>query len=290
MLDSMFTPVFASFFLLFIGACADKSGQSQVDKMVEEPKTYQLVWSDEFDYSGRPDSTKWTYEQGFVRNEELQWYQPDNVFCENGLLVVEGRKETIPNPNYKPGSTDWMENRKEATFTSASVTTKGLHSWRYGRFEIKAKIKAQDGLWPAIWSLGSNHEWPAGGEIDIMEYYNGYILANAAWAGAQRWPALWDDFRKPVTSFNDPEWADKFHIWKMDWTYDSIKIYVDDELLNTISLDKTINQRGSVSNPFRETSQFLILNLAIGGTAGGDPSDTPFPSRYEIEYVRVYQK
>lgn len=272
-------------------SCASKSNVAAPKPEKEEPanEEYVLVWSDEFDYEGRPDRDKWTYENGFVRNRELQWYQPENAFCENGLLVIEGRRDTIPNPNYNPESGDWKTNRKEALFTSASVTTKDLHSWKYGRFEIKAKIKTQDGLWPAIWTLGLGHEWPSGGEIDIMEYYRGDILANAAWAGTQRWQAVWDSSKKPVASFGDPNWSDQFHVWRMDWTPEFIKLYVDDELLNTIELAKTINGRGNVGNPFRTTSHFLLLNLAIGGTNGGNPSDTPFPSRYEIDYVRVYQ-
>jgi beta-glucanase (GH16 family) len=219
----------------------------------------------------------------------LQWYQPLNAFCENGLLVIEGHRDTIPNPNYDINSNQWRLKREDAFFTSASVTTRGLLDWRYGIFEIKARIVTQEGLWPAIWTLGTGHEWPTGGEIDIMEYYGGNILANAAWAGEARWTAIWDSFKKPVESFNDPEWSDKFHIWRMEWTAQSIKIYLDDFLMNTIPLDQTINKRGDVLNPFRDTAQYLLLNPAIGGTAGGDTSDTAFPSRYEIDYVRVYQ-
>jgi beta-glucanase (GH16 family) len=209
---------------------------------------------------------------------------------ENGLLIIEGRRDTLLNDNYEEGSNDWREKRKEAYYTSACVTTKDLAQWRYGIFEIKARIKTEEGLWPAIWTLGLGHEWPSGGEIDIMEFYDGKILANAAWAGANRWQAIWDGARKPVSSFNDPDWSDKFHVWKMEWTTNHIKLYLDDQLLNSISLNETINKRGEVSNPFRETQHFLLLNLAIGGTAGGDPSATEFPSRYEIDYVRIYQK
>ncbi len=250
--------------------------------------SYVLVWSDDFEIDGPPDPAKWTYENGFVRNKELQWYRPENAFCENGLLVIEGRRETFSNPNYSPGSENWKENRKEAAYTSASVTTKGLHAWKYGRFEIKAKIKTQPGLWPAIWTLGANQPWPEGGEIDIMEYYDHSILANAAWAGAEPYSAIWDDSKRPMAHFGEDDWSEQFHIWRMDWDETSIKLFLDDELLNTIALSKTINKRGAIMNPFK-IPHFLILNLAIGGKAGGDPSNTPFPSRYEIDYVRVYQ-
>ena len=121
-----------------------------------------------------------------------------------------------------------------------------------------------------------------------MEYYDHSILANAAWADTQQWKAIWDNSKWPMSHFNDPDWSDRFHIWRMDWDENTIKLYLDEELLNTVELSKTINKRGNVSNPFK-IPHFLILNLAIGGTAGGDPSNTSFPSRYEIDYVKIYQ-
>ena len=281
--------VYAFILTLYFGQLCCKAGQSSVLPEVQDSEGYQLVWSDEFTNPGKPDPAKWTYELGFVRNRELQWYQPENAFCENGMLVIEARQDTIQNPNYEPSHTSWRKNRKNALYSSASITTRGLHAWTYGKFEIKARIKTQNGLWPAIWTIGQDRPWPFGGEIDIMEYYGGNILANAAWAGKNQNQVIWDDMRLPVSSFNDPDWDTKFHIWEMVWTKNSIKIYMDDQLLNTIELEKTINRRGQPINPFM-APHFLILNLAIGGNAGGDPSDTPFPSRYEIDYVRIYQK
>jgi beta-glucanase (GH16 family) len=251
---------------------------------------YRLVWSDEFNVDGRPDPKKWTYEHGFVRNNELQWYQKENAFCKDGRLVIEGRRERKANPNYKKGAGGWKQSRKFIEYTSSCLITKGLASWKYGRFEIKARIKTQNGLWPAIWFLGVEGEWPSNGEIDLMEFYGGKILANACWGTKARWKAKWDDFKKPVKSFGDPKWDEKFHVWRMDWDEKSIKLYVDDLLLNTIDVTKTINptDRGP-KNPFRQ-KHYMLINLAIGGKAGGDPSKTKFPTRYEIEYVRVYQK
>jgi beta-glucanase (GH16 family) len=93
-----------------------------------------------------------------------------------------------------------------------------------------------------------------------------------------------------VKSFNDPKWDEKFHIWRMDWDEKAIKLYLDNELLNTIDLTKTLNPKGQkIRNPFHQ-KHYLLLNLAIGGNAGGDPSKTEFPSKYEIDYVRVYQQ
>ena len=152
------------------------------------------------------------------------------------------------------------------------------------------------GAWPAIWTLGSSAEWPLCGEIDILEYYQikgaPHILANAAWGTDERYVAKWNSKAIPFTHFTDkdPAWADKFHIWRMDWDETAIKIYLDDELLNEILLSETVNGTiGKGTNPFR-MPQYLLLNLALGGINGGEIDDKGIPMRYEIDYVRVYQK
>lgn len=248
---------------------------------------WKLVFADEFNTDGRPNPNNWTYEHGFVRNRELQWYQPDNAFCENGWLIIEGRREKKPNPNYRPQSRRWQHNREYAEYTSACLLTRGLHDWLYGRFEIRAKIDARPGLWPAIWTLGSARPWPGCGEIDLMEYYNDRLLANACWSDGTPKPA-WDTVKKPLAEFGSSEWAAKPHIWRMDWDPEAIRLYVDDILLNTIEIEKTIHPESGIT-PFHEP-HYLLLNLAIGGTQGGDPTQTTFPTQYKIDYVRVYQK
>lgn len=250
---------------------------------------YRLVWSDEFEKDGRPNPANWVFEEGFVRNRELQWYQPQNAFCEGGVLIIEGRKERAPNPNYEKGSKDWKKAREYIDYTSACVTTQGRHSWQFGRFEIKARIKSSAGLWPAIWTLGVEGEWPNNGEVDILECYKGQIIANACWGTDKPYTPKWDGSSRPLASFKDPQWEEKFHIWRMDWDEKEIKLYVDNILLNTIDLTKTLNPKGKPKNPFLQP-HFLLLNLAIGGDAAGDPKGTKFPSRYEVDYVRIYQK
>jgi len=259
----------------------------------------RLVWSDEFDTDGSP-SKDWTYEQGFQRNQEAQWYQRQNAFVKDGCLVIEGRREHRRNPNYMAGSNDWRTNREFIEYTSSSLTTRLSQQFLYGRFEIRAKIPTATGAWPAIWLLGNKWEWPQNGEIDIMEYYikNGKpsILANACWGSGQRWNAVWDSEAIPFTHFTDkdPEWADKFHVWRMDWDEHYIRIYLDDELLNEIDLSKTQNggYGGNRENPFANRvsgfKHYLLLNLALGGN-GGEPDISQFPLRYYIDYVRVYQ-
>ena len=251
-----------------------------------------LVWHDEFNTDGRPDSSVWSYETGFVRNKELQWYQAANAYCKNGLLVIEGRKEKVKSPHYQEGSEDWRLQREYADYTSACIITRGTHQWQYGRFEIRARIDTSVGAWPAIWTLGIKRPWPSNGEIDLMEFYriNGVptILANTAWGSDKPHTAKWNSIKTPLSGFmqNDPDWPKKFHIWRMDWSRDSITLYLDNRLLNTTLLSETLNADGF--NPFQQP-HYLLLNLALGAN-GGEPVTQHLPVRYEVDYVRVYQK
>jgi beta-glucanase (GH16 family) len=257
-----------------------------------ERKGMSLVWNDEFNISGKPDTSVWRYEKGFVRNQELQWYQSENANCQNGLLIIEGRKENFKNPGYAPGSTNWKTNREYVEYSSSSIQTRGKKQFQFGRFEIRARIDTACGSWPAIWTLGITKPWPSNGEIDIMEFYRikgvPTILANFAWGTDKRNIGKWDDLKKPLSDFteNDPDWTKKFHVWRMDWTKDSISIYIDDKLLNSVLMSETINPDGF--NPFLQP-HYILLNLALGGN-GGDPSKSKFPIKYEVDYVRVYQE
>lgn len=263
---------------------------AQQIKSVAKPDTaWRLVWSDEFNGTGAPNPKNWTFENGFVRNHENQWYQSQNARCENGFLIIEGRREQRANPTYQPNSTNWKTNRLTIDYTAASLKTEGLHSWQYGRFEMRGRIDISAGLWPAFWTLGVSGEWPRNGEIDIMEYYRNMLLANFAWATPKQYVAEWRSTKKPIDSFSDPDWSKKFHVWRMDWDETAIRLYIDDSLLNEVFLRETINQDGTGSNPFQQP-HYILLNMAIGGDNGGDPSTTSFPNRFEVDYVRVYQR
>jgi beta-glucanase (GH16 family) len=283
-----------SVLLFIISSCSIKTLNATTnDKSKEIFKGYKLIWSDEFDKPGKPDSLKWNFEHGFVRNEEDQFYTNRNAYIKKGLLIIEGRKEKVFNPEYKAGTYNWRHSREFAYYTSASINTRDIFSFQYGILEVKARIDTSMGLWPAIWTLGVSKEWPSCGEIDVMESYptDGihYILANTAWGTNRRWNAKWNTSKIPLTHFlaKNSEWPSQFHVWRMVWNEHFIRLYLDEELLNETNLDDTFNPDGF--NPFRQP-HYILLNLAIGGQNGGDPTYTNFPTHYEVDYVRVYQK
>ena len=265
--------------------------------VVNQYEGYTLVWQDEFDKDGRPDE-RWDYEQGFVRNKELQWYQADNASVKDGVLIIEGRKETVQNPFYQEGSQAWQRARKEAHYTASSVTTRKSFHFRYGRVEVRAKIPTASGSWPAIWLLGNRWSWPECGEIDMLEYYIAKgvpsILANACWGSERKFTPIWDSAVIPLTHFTDKDadWTKKFHVWRMDWDEHFIKLYLDEELMNTIDLSQTRNRDEMGMNPFSNNVEgfgmYILLNLALGEN-GGTPDDSQFPMQYLVDYVRVYQ-
>ncbi len=278
---------------------AQKADDYKPTNEVRQYEGYTLVWQDEFDKDGRPDE-RWDYEQGFVRNRELQWYQPQNASVKNGVLVIEGRREVVKNPLYEEGSNDWRRGRKQAEYTASSLTTRKSFHFKYGRVEVRAKIPTASGSWPAIWLLGNQWGWPSCGEIDMMEYYIAKgvpsILANACWDSARRNAPAWDTVIAPLTHFTDKDadWTAKFHTWRMDWDELFIRLYLDDELMNTVDLSKTTNGsgRGRGENPFsnniEDFGMYILLNLALGEN-GGTPDDSQFPLQYLVDYVRVYK-
>lgn len=249
---------------------------------------WKLIWSDEFNQDGRPDPAKWDYEQGFVRNKELQWYQPENATIAGSLLVIEARREIRPNPRHKPESDDWREQRPEITITSACLISKGRFTFTYGKAEARIRIDARPGSWPAFWTLSANtggFEGPDFGEVDIMEYYNDNILANVFYR--QGGKVVGPIVNHPLAKLGGQAWAKEFHIYTMEWDAERITIAVDGWVLNTFKVSD--DDEPGENNGFR-IPHYLLLNQAIGGTMGGDPTHTEFPVRLEVDWVRVYQK
>jgi beta-glucanase (GH16 family) len=289
------TPFFTPALCLFLVLNSHAQGINPFQPDASSPQNIKgmtLVWNDEFNANGLPNPGSWNFENGFVRNEELQWYQPDNAVCKDGVLLIEARKEQVKNPLFDPKSNEWRQKREYADITSSSLTTRGLYEFRFGRVEVRARIDTTLGSWPAIWLLGREGQWPSNGEIDMLEFYRkdnkAILLANVAWGTDKQYVAKWDTGIKPLSDFlsNDQHWVEKFHTWRMDWDENSINLYLDDVLFNSTSLSETIN--ADRSNPFVNPA-YLLLNLAVGSN-GGDPSTSTFPITYEVDYVRVYQK
>ena len=238
---------------------------------------WKLVWSDEFNYQGLPDPAKWGYEVGFVRNHESQYYTKarlENARVENGMLVIEGRKE-----HFTPPGHDAVE------YTSASLTTLGLEAVQYGRIEMRAKLPQGKGMWPAFWTLGTNITeigWPRCGEDDIMEFVGkdtNHIYGTLHFARNGEHAS--DGGKLELASPYDD-----FHLYAVEWSPERIDFFVDDHKYHSVDLEKA-GQGGE--NPFRKP-HYLLLNLALGGDWGGPIDDAMLPQKYLVDYVRVYRK
>lgn len=237
---------------------------------------WQLVWSDEFNESGLPNAQWWDFEEGYLRNNELQYYTKErleNCRQENGNLIIEARRDNI----------------EGHSITSASLTSRRSASWTYGRFEVRAQLAAGRGTWPAIWMLGDNISevgWPHCGEIDIMEFVgfdpetiHGTVhttaynhIQNTEVGGSI-------DFQDLTTNM---------HTYVVEWEPEEIRFYVDEQLYFTFENDGTQND---ATWPFHRP-QHLKLNLAIGGDWGGAQGvdSSIYPTTFLIDYVRVYQR
>jgi beta-glucanase (GH16 family) len=250
------------------------------------PGDWNLVWSDEFACGSTetaPNPANWGYEIGYVRNKEWQYYTNElkNAYCQNGSLHIEAHKDspgTYPVGSYAG---------QDGSISSASLISKGLVARKYGWLEMRARIDTGWGSWPAFWTLGVNGDWPDCGEADIMEYYQGKLLFNTAWwkKGDRRWTARWDSVTENLSAL-PAGWADAFHIWAMEWTATEVRLYLDGFLYNT--WDPSLDSGDGSIQGFQQP-HYIILNQAIGGTAGGDASGLSYPTHYEIDWVRWYE-
>tara|TARA_B100000953_G_scaffold250521_1_gene213139 strand:+ start:6294 stop:7082 length:789 start_codon:yes stop_codon:yes gene_type:complete len=247
----------------------------------------QLVWQDEFDHSGKPDPKKWSYETGFIRNLEAQYYtsRKKNVRVRNGKLIITARNEYYQNPDYDPEIKDYRMNTPETNYTSGSIHTSGKFDFKYGRIDVRASLPKAAGSWPAIWMLGSNFEdvvYPEAGEIDIMEHVGknqGEIHGSVHYANEEN-----EIVSKTDTTFV-PNASEEFHVYSVDWNRDRIEFLVDNMVYHTFE----ISDAGSRNNPFRKPF-FILINLALGGKWAGEIDDSKFPQKFLIDYVRVYQQ
>jgi len=250
-----------SVLLLLFSAAATCAGQ------------WELVWSDEFNVTGMPDPNKWDYEEGYIRNKELQYYtkaRPANARIEDGFLVIETRKDTF----------------EGHPITSASLHTRRKASWCYGRIEVRAKLPTGQGMWPAIWMLGVNRDigWPACGEIDIMENVGFDPLTIHANVHTKAYNHVLGTNKGDKIKVTEP--SKHFHVYAIEWFADHIDFFVDKTKYFTFRNEGTGNDVWPFGKP-----HYLILNAAYGGSWGGQKGtdDTILPQKYFIDYVRVYK-
>jgi beta-glucanase (GH16 family) len=244
---------------------------------------WKLTWHDEFNQKkGKaPDPTKWVHETGGYGwgNEELEYYTDriENSFVRNGKLVITARREGITGPD-----------GIKRDYTSARLHTKGKFVQAYGRFEARIRIPYGQGIWPAFWLLGGNIDavgWSNCGEIDIMENIG---KEPAMIHGTVHGPGFFgaNGIGAP-NSLRSGRFADKFHVFAVEWEPNVIRFYVDGNLYNTVTPSK-LPQNGKwvFDHPF-----FIILNVAVGGLWPGNPDNTStFPQAMQVDYVRVYSR
>ena len=299
---AVFTVCLAAVVALLAAACGSgqsDSASSKAESPAESfapnpPPGMKLVWGDEFDVDGRPNPANWTYETGYVRNHEAQWYRPENAEVRDGCLVITAEHHETPlqNPNPNPFGRMFGGNDAPIEYTSACLITKGLHSFCYGRIEARIKAPMTEGCWPAFWTLGVSENWPSCGETDIFEYYKETVLANFYWSSDKgQWVPQGPSVKTSLDTFkkDDPDWPEKFHVYAMDWTPDRLTFTVDGKVFSDHPITDVKNARFmSVSNPFHQP-HYLLVNLALGGDCGGDVTAIKFPVQMLVDYVRVYQ-
>ncbi|WP_395009479.1 family 16 glycosylhydrolase [Undibacterium sp.] len=242
-----------------------------------------LVWADEFNVDGLPDSTKWAYDTarnsaGWYNNE-LQYYSNarlQNSAVSNGALAIIAKKEKLSS------ASDYGNQN----YTSARLITQGKFSFTYGFVEVRAKLPCGIGTWPAIWTLGTDPVgWPANGEIDIMEQKGFSAVDKSIVLGALHMPAFHGGNPKS-NSISVSDACTAFHKYQLTWTADKIQIGVDDVIYHVYDNPKTGDR---TKWPF-DKPQYLLLNVAMGGDLGGPVPSTFSSDQMEIDYVRVYQK
>ncbi|HLX91076.1 MAG TPA: glycoside hydrolase family 16 protein [Puia sp.] len=240
-----------------------------------QAQSWKLVWNDEFNYNGLPDSTKWNYDVGGDGwgNNELECYTSnriENAVVENGNLVIQLVKERWQNSNY----------------TSARLVTKGKGDWQYGRIEVRARLPKGLGTWPAIWMLGSTTpmKWPDDGEIDIMEHVGfdpGFIHGSIH---CKKYNHIIHTQKTAILQV--PDCMNDFHVYALEWNADSLSIWVDQKKYFSFTNEHT----GYDAWPFNQRMH-LLLNIAYGGNWGGAHGldDSILPQKMLVDYVRVYQ-
>lgn len=251
---------------------------------IEKPAGYKLVWADEFSGKGLPSPKRWSYDTAFNKrgwhNEEKQYYsgpRAKNARVEKGRLIIEAHAEQLDATRFP----DWGGQK----YSSSRLITKGKASWTYGYFEARARLPCGRGTWPAIWMLADRQgmKWPADGEIDIMEHvgFDPGVVHQTVHTQAFNHVAGTHKGAKAQV----PDACEAFHLYQLHWTPSEIRMGIDGRTVFTFA--KGSNR---AEWPF-DGPQYLLLNIAVGGTWGGKEGidDKALPARMEVDYVRVFQ-
>jgi beta-glucanase (GH16 family) len=254
--------------LLFIAAIS-LSGLAFAQKQ-------KLVWSDEFNHKGLPDSAKWSYDVGNSGwgNNELQFYserRKENARVEKGNLIIEARKE----------------NYKGAKYTSTRLVSKNKGDWQYGRIEIRAKLPYGLGMWPAIWMLPTDWKyggWPHSGEIDIME--NVGYMPDSVFGSIHTGKYHHSIGTQKTKGVYLTDLKTAYHVYSINWTTNIVEFFIDGKKYFEFKKEKPDSEVWPFDEKFH-----LLLNVAVGGSWGGQKGidDSIFPQKMMIDYVRIYQ-
>ena len=255
---------------------------------------YKLIWNDEFTTDGPIDQSKWNIEigRGYKGwgNGESQFYTDNikNVFIKNGFLHLRAFQEEAPDHD--------LDSIQGGVFgrnyTSAKISTKGKHFWKYGRFEIKAKMPLGKGTWPAIWMMPESHnkneKWPDCGEIDIMEHLGKRPneLHHSLHSGRYNFQDHDSQYKIVIDQYDA---TSKFVEYAIEWTPEYVEFFLDGISIGKLSKGQENRETDYLGWPF-DKEFYLIINLAIGGYWGGEIDNSKLPSEVLVEYVRVYQK
>jgi beta-glucanase (GH16 family) len=247
----------------------------------DSPGSYpglSLAWSDEFDGPAL-NTAAWSHQNGDGcpslcgwGNNELEYYtdRPDNLFFQDGKLVIEAKREDFGGKSY----------------TSSKILTSGKKTFKFGRIDIRARLPKGKGIWPALWLLPQDNVyggWPRSGEIDLMELVG--HEPNKVYGTLHYGPGPGSTQTSRGYTLPSGNFSDEFHVFSVEWKQDQIKWYVDNNLYSTVNRADI----GSLNWPFNEQF-FLIFNLAVGGNWPGNPDATTYvPQWMIVDYIRVYQ-
>ena len=297
--------------LLLLGGATDEAPQPVAPL---EGADWELAWSDEFDGDSL-DRTKWAPEVSCWGggNAERQCYtdRPENIAVEGGMLLLKARKERFSGPARPPEIAEKRNPDILQFYTSGKVRTRGLHAWRYGRIEIRAKVPPGQGAWPAVWMMPAHDiygPWPLSGEIDILEAVNIGAKCKVCEGGKgenRTISALHFGDLAPKNRFVDhrnalPDLAlpsDDFHVYAVEWGEGLIRFLVDDRVHLTVPADQWSTgsplARGNPAAPFDQPF-YIMANLAVGGKLSEENNakglaGKSFPAQFAVDWIRVYR-